>query len=68
MDWSQACQKCDNCGMDMDMGPYCVSEKVISLRIKQPDAYDSYPYGLDISRALPLCEGRFLTSKKIKSK
>ncbi len=62
----KGCGKCDSCGMDMDMDPYCVHEKVIALRIAEPGARRSYPCGLDISRARPLCAGNFFSERKPK--
>lgn len=64
MSWQDHCAKCDSCGMDMDLGPYCVNKAVIALRVAQPGAFKTYPIGLDVSRALPLCQGKYKTPRK----
>lgn len=50
--------------MDMDMEPYCVNKAVIALRVAQPGAFKAHPGGLDVSRALPLCQGKYKTPRK----
>ena len=64
MSWQDHCNKCDSCGMDMDMEPYCVNKAVIAMRVAQPGAFKTYPCGLDVSRALPLCQGKYKTPRK----
>lgn len=64
MSWQDHCAKCNDCGMDMDLEPFCVNEKVIELRIAEPGAHKSYPYGLDVNIALRLCKGNFETPRK----
>lgn len=53
------CGKCDFCGMDMDMDPFCVNVQVLDLRTEITGK--KYPYGLDIHPARTLCQGNFLS-------
>lgn len=55
--WSDLCGNCEFCGMDMEMDPYCVNKEVLKKRTEITGK--TYPFGLDISRAIDLCQGDF---------
>jgi hypothetical protein len=55
-------ESCASCGMDMDMEPYCVNKEVLALRTAESGK--SYPIGLDINVAQPLCKYDYWTPRK----
>ena len=64
MSWLDAngCGKCNSCGMDMDMEPFCVNDDVLILRTAETGR--DYPWGLDIGVARPLCKGDHWTRRE----
>lgn len=54
-DGEKPCRQCDNCGMDMDMEPFCVSSQTLAEAQMRLDR--SFPYGLNISTARLICVG-----------
>lgn len=56
------CGKCNSCGMDMDLEPFCVNEDVLALRTAESGK--NYPWGLDIGVARPICKGSHWTERK----
>lgn len=46
---SVRCEKCDFCGMDMDLEPYCVHPQVLKT--------NSYGSNCNVVRGAKLCEG-----------
>lgn len=56
----KGCGKCNHCGMDMDMAPFCVSERVLSQSALNGRAA---PYGLNINPARIICKGDFFTQR-----
>jgi hypothetical protein len=56
----KGCGKCDSCGMDMDMAPFCVNEKVLSQSAQNGR---SAPFGLTINAARLICTGDLFTPR-----
>ncbi|MNJ73450.1 hypothetical protein D3C77_702440 [compost metagenome] len=56
------CGKCDKCGMDMDLQPFCVDSSVLSEKSKQTGR--NYPYGLDVNPARIICQGDQFTPRQ----
>ena len=56
------CYDCNNCGMDMDMQPYCVKDEVLAKRTEITGR--EYPWGLDVNPARTLCKGDFFEVRK----
>lgn len=57
----KGCGKCNKCGMDMDMEPYCVdSDTLVEAKEKFGKPF---PYGLNINDARPICNGEAFTPR-----
>lgn len=56
------CGRCEHCGMDMDMEPYCVQKVVLQRRTKITGR--DYPFGLNIDPARKLCIGEFYKERR----
>lgn len=59
-----SCIECKNCGMDMDMDPFCVKAEVLAKRTEITGK--TYPWGLDSNHASALCKGEFFEPRKPK--
>ena len=53
----ESCYRCNNCGMDMDMDPFCVKPEVLAKRTEVTGR--EYPWGLDVNPAREQCKGEF---------
>lgn len=51
----KGCGKCNNCGMDMDMEPFCVNNIVLDEAKKSLGR--DFPWGLNINPARVICKG-----------
>lgn len=64
MSWTtdeKGCGKCNSCGMDMDMEPFCVNTPVLEQAAK--DYGHTFPYGLLINEARIICKGGAWTQR-----
>jgi hypothetical protein len=61
----KGCGKCDNCGMDMDMEPFCVDSK--TLATAKETLGREFPWGLNINPARIICKGHQWTPRKERS-
>lgn len=59
----KGCGKCNSCGMDMDMSPYCVQASVLADAEKKYGK--DFPYGLNINDARIICEGDLWTPREV---
>lgn len=68
MSWTsdpKGCGKCDSCGMDMDLEPFCVNKPTLDFAAKQFGK--TFPYGLYINQARLICKGDEWTERKPRS-
>jgi len=56
------CGKCNSCGMDMDMEPFCVNKSVLSIAEMQDGR--RYDWGLNINPARLICKGDYFTIRE----
>lgn len=58
---NQSCWQCNNCGMDMDMDPFCVKKEVLAKQTETTGR--EYPWGLNVNPAREVCKGEYFEVK-----